>query len=662
MRQHTLDCQSKRCVEVSLRVFLATMLLSSPVVPATITVDEVTCTLVDAIEAANDDMSVGGCTAGDPGEDTIRLTVDVLLTEPSSNYFGPTGLPIVRSDILIDGSGREIEASQPNSCADGTCFRVIAVALGADDTVLTLRNTTVSGGEIGLGDGGGILVGVGASLLLIDSAVVDNDYGFLNDPARGGGIFASVDSTIVVENSQINRNRGGAEGGGIFLSPGSSLVMEESTLSFNSVNEDIRNGGGLFADAGSNAVISNSSIVGNTAEFSNGGASGGGIFFQGETLTLRSTTIFDNLAYTGAGGGIYIGPESTVVVRDSTISGNAADGGYYGNFGGGGGGISVTGELNMTDSTVSDNVEDRGFGGGGIRAFGAARVTLTNTTFAGNRTTGVPELGRRRGGGLLAEEAADITLINSTLSNNYANVDGGAVHVRDSARVTLLYSTLVDNVAKQGGSNIRSAVGPTGARVLGSVIVGGDCLGTVSDADNNFTDSRGCPGAPIVGGIDIDSTLADNGGPTQTHALLPGSVAIDGGTDCPLETDQRGFSRGDGFCDSGSFEFGALPFRLSGSGKCPGVVFFEVAGASPGGGVRLYKSTAEGQFTLPTGGLCEGVEIGLQDPESVTTKVADAKGERSFSRDVTKGVCGLYLQAIDAKTCAVTEVVQIPSL
>ena len=55
--------------------------------------------------------------------------------------------------------------------------------------------------------------------------------------------------------------------------------------------------------------------------------------------------------------------------------------------------------------------------------------------------------------------------------------------------------------------------------------------------------------------MDFDTNLADNGGPTQTHALLPGSVAIDFAGDCGLETDQRGLPRNDGACDSGSYEF-----------------------------------------------------------------------------------------------------------
>jgi hypothetical protein len=87
---------------------------------------------------------------------------------------------------------------------------------------------------------------------------------------------------------------------------------------------------------------------------------------------------------------------------------------------------------------------------------------------------------------------------------------------------------------------------------------GGNCAFSLpTDLGNNFDDDDTCGSgfAGITPGVDFDTTLADNGGPTQTHALFPGSVAIDAAGNCGLETDQRGYPRDDGACDSGSFEF-----------------------------------------------------------------------------------------------------------
>jgi len=85
--------------------------------------------------------------------------------------------------------------------------------------------------------------------------------------------------------------------------------------------------------------------------------------------------------------------------------------------------------------------------------------------------------------------------------------------------------------------------------------------GTFVDAGNNFSDDSSCgPGvAGITPGLDYETNLADNGGPTLTHALLPGSVAVDAAGDCDLDMDQRGLPRNDGACDSGSFELQVPP-------------------------------------------------------------------------------------------------------
>jgi hypothetical protein len=98
--------------------------------------------------------------------------------------------------------------------------------------------------------------------------------------------------------------------------------------------------------------------------------------------------------------------------------------------------------------------------------------------------------------------------------------------------------------------------------LTGSIVAnspeGGNCAFNLpTDLDDNFDDDNTCGSgfAGITPGVDFDTTLADNGGPTLTHALFPGSVAIDAAGDCALETDQRGYPRDDGACDSGSFEF-----------------------------------------------------------------------------------------------------------
>jgi len=620
-----------------------------------------------ADESANNDTGFGGCTAGDPGVDTIELMTDVVLDQVHNETLGPTGLPVVSSDITIEGGGRAIRRSDE---LFGPEFRIFAVRLGAEDTTLTLRNTTVSGGRLAIenylanNDGAGIFLDYGTSLHLQDSAVIENTA---RENGSGGGIWGGVFSTITVEGSTIGQNQAAGFGGGIFLDDGSILTMDQSRVEANSLVDigfpppSIGAGGGISMNRLSTVVITNSSIVSNMAFLSDyAQGSGGGISFGGESLTIADSIFAGNIS--AGGGGISIARDSAAVISNTTVSSNRTRSGNYGfdvQLGRGGGGIRVYGELIMSDSIVSGNVDDEGLGGGGIRAASTGRITLTNTTFVGNQSIG-DLAGLKRGAGLLVEDESDVTLINSTVSGNTADFYGGAIYVDDDAQLTVIHSTLFGNTAGDGGGNIYNETGTV--RVLSSVLAEGACVGLINDGEDNFTDSVGCPGTPIVGGVDIDQMLADNGGPTPTHALVRGSVAIDGGIDCPLDTDQRGFARDDGLCDSGSFEFGggALPLTLTATGDCPGTLTVSLSGATPGGSVRLFRSIAEGMFTLPAGGLCEGVVLDLEDPQTVATNVAGAEGEFSATFMVSDAACGLYLQAIDATTCAVSEVIELP--
>lgn len=122
---------------------------------------------------------------------------------------------------------------------------------------------------------------------------------------------------------------------------------------------------------------------------------------------------------------------------------------------------------------------------------------------------------------------------------------------------------------------------PTGS-IIANNLGDGNCTDTtIIDGGYNFADDDSCGAGfdPITPGADFDIVLADNGGPTQTHALFPGSVAIDAAGECGLAMDQRGYPRDDGACDSGSFEHG--PMDSDGDGvpdpndSCPDTIIPE---------------------------------------------------------------------------------------
>ena len=207
------------------------------------------------------------------------------------------------------------------------------------------------------------------------------------------------------------------------------------------------------------------------------------------------------------------------------------------------------GPLTILGSTFAHN---RAGAGGAIAAGGPAMVTVVASTFVDNATTGGD-------GGAIDGSVVSVT--NSTLVGNQA-AHGGAIHAL--AGLTIVNSTFVTNVGT--GASFELAGG--GAMVRDSILAGGtgaecDPVGlAMTDQGGNFSTDGSCGlnAASSRNGVPVAALalapLADNSGPTQTVALLPGSLAINAGAACPPPaTDQRGVPRPQGAaCDSGAFE------------------------------------------------------------------------------------------------------------
>jgi CSLREA domain-containing protein len=299
-----------------------------------------------------------------------------------------------------------------------------------------------------------------------------------------------------------------------------SLALNNLTVRHGRCNGFCENattdGSGIY-NLGTLAVTN--SIIAN-----NSGTGGGGGIINYGTLTVTNSTLSNNSALSGGG----ISNAGTLTVTNSTISGNSATNG--------GGGIINVGTLTVANSTISDN-SSPGSGGGVSNIDGT--VTVTNSTFSGNSTA-------NNGGGLYNDNSSP-TLTNVTFSGNSANANGGGM------------------LNNGGGSS------PTLKNViLANSISGGDCVNTGGaslngSSSNNLiesTEGGACGLTDGVGGNIIGSadpalgSLADNGGPTQTHALGTSSPALSTGTNtgCP-STDQRGVARPQLLvCDIGAVE------------------------------------------------------------------------------------------------------------
>src|SRR5829696_7555448 len=350
-------------------------------------------------------------------------------------------------------------------------------------------------------------------------------------------------------------------------------------------NGNANNCVGISHEDNGTLAISGSTISGNTAVLN-----GGGICTRSfpSTLTVTDSTISGNSAGI-IGGGIDNGSDGSVTVTGSTISGNTVAGASFGSGAGGGIHIDHNGPLTITDSTISGNtVAGASFGGGeGGGIYNTGPLTITNSTISGNtaRASADGSFGGGEGGGILSEIFADGTttrIINSTISGNTAAGDGaigGGVFNSRGATV-IEFSTITLNTASDGAGSGVASFGDdrTGTEVLSSIISANQATDVdfVEGTTNTFL-SRGYNligdgNATAAFNQTGDTTgvsdpnlgdLADNGGPTMTHALLTGSPAIDKGppsTSCPPpDTDQRGVSRPQGSaCDIGSFELEEL--------------------------------------------------------------------------------------------------------
>jgi CSLREA domain-containing protein len=336
------------------------------------------CSLREAITAANTDADFGGCAGlGEYGADTIQLPPGrYLLTRSGydeiNNVSGDLNL---QSDIDINGEGTTIIDAGGDT---GILDRVMVIGLHT----VTLANLTITGGRLPARTddspgniGGGI--NSGATLTLINVTIDDNRAGDGAAGGQGGGIYSY--GTLTIQNSVISNNRAG-DG----LGTGT-----------NGVNGG--DGGGIYAWYGG-LTITNSSINNNTAGTAEaikpGGAGGrgGGIFIFSDTSVITGSTISGNHAgasYTadgGRGGGIYTG--GSLTIENSTISGNTSGSTTGGGFSSGwGGGIVASNTVDIYFSTIYDNHTGAGpyaGWGGGIYSEGDGYITLSSTILAGN--------------------------------------------------------------------------------------------------------------------------------------------------------------------------------------------------------------------------------------------------------------------------------------
>jgi hypothetical protein len=525
------------------------------------------CTLGEAIQAAEDDSGVDGCGAGS-GADTIAL--------PAGTYTLSTGLATAagRSAFRINTAvrivGRGVTLVRDPAAGSLRFFEVTGTGELTLD-LLTLagglaQGVTSASGRGGPGEGGAVYNAGRLRLVyasLSGNRAVGGPGG--SEPAldggtgRGGAIYSIGSVETVRTKFHDNRAIGGAGGhgyglyssggpggaaeGGAVYSTGirSSVVLTDSRL-----HDNRAEGGG--AGWGSPAIMTGSS---------GGHASGGAVWGGG--VAISGCMLESNVAlggpgkYAGRGEGGAIFGSGTMSV--TTLRGNRAIGGrgrdYVGPGGlGAGGGLLWAGRIDR--GALIDNVAEGGEGfvsnigyqqaagqGGGVSVHG--QLTLTNVTLSGNAARGGPGTPWILGSGTA----------------------GGGAHVRDQGLIRLIHCTVAANASAAGASGLAA---PNGVIQLAATVLAnntgpaGACSGLLGDAGDNLQ----YPGRTCGGGGEADPLLGplETGARTMYHPLLTGSPARDAAwsTACPTN-DQRGHTRpldgdGDGVavCDVGAIE------------------------------------------------------------------------------------------------------------
>lgn len=335
----------------------------------------------------------------------------------------------------------------------------------------------------------------------------------------------SVGATEIVSFSQMAFTEGNAvnENGGAVLVNGGNLELQRTVFESNQADQ----GGAIACEACDGIFIYRSEFIHNRASGRDGN---GGAVYASYMPNNESRIELVQFAANRAdqhGGALFL-RDVPLTVSKTAFSEN----GTTRPSGRGGAIFSTNADLSLDDSTLDHNRASVIDGkGGGLYAELSSRLWLTNTTFSEND-------GGNYGGALALQHSNDTIITNSTFYGNRASVGGGTFS--NVGNYELRYSIVADS---------------RGAH---------DCFGRVPGGYDNSLGDASCEGSmtSVIAPVTGLGPLQDNGGPTATHAIAPGSNAhnaVVGNCYEPngntLITDQRGFRKPFQDCDIGSFEY-----------------------------------------------------------------------------------------------------------
>lgn len=426
------------------------------------------------------------------------------------------------------------------------------------------------------------------SMPLMAATITVNDLGDAPDAIPNDGICATAGNVCTLRAAIVTAFF--IPGSNVIVVPAGTIVLGSELLLQSNITV---NGAG----AGS-TIVSGSGAAG-VFRFGNSGL----------TVSMNDLTITNGAATAGAG--VYVTTGSTLNLTRAIVTNNNALTGVQQ-----GGGIYVGGTLNLTDSTVSNN--SAGFVGGGVRVIFNGTANIVNSAIVNNTVTG----SAANGGGIVSQ--GTLNILNSTISGNSAPLGGPGGIGLYAGSATVRFSTLTANTGKNAGTQLQYTAGvgnslDTSASIVAGPVSGANCAGNFAGTSTgNNLDSANTCGFAAAGDL-INSNpqlaaLANNGGPTQTHALLAASPAINAGptTGTIPATDQRGvgFARvQSGRADIGAYESAFAPPVLT----APVITSAAPTPTGTVGTAYSFTVVATGSapiaFSIGTGSLSPGLTL-----------------------------------------------------
>ncbi len=563
-----------------------------------------------------------------------------------------------------------------------------------DDRPVTIEGFTIRNGRHHFAGG----ICITAAEVTIDNCIIEQCVGTgEGTDSSGGGIMISQ-SPVLITRTLLRSNTVGAglgrpaTGGGIHIEGFSRVSIVDCRIEANealSTSGQFSAGGGVSSDGHTTLQMKRCVVSGNRAVCTgfNNRAVGGGISAGGGQFgpsSISETKIIDNVARSDdpnsvpLGGGAYL-------ARDCTVN----DCRFVRNRSGDGGGVYIAGDdVDLYDSTLSDNTASRD--GGGMYAAGqfcrAERLHLLrnhaerdggglwDVLVTAEEIVVAHNTANRNGGGIYATIVS--TLDNSLIADDQAIGSGGGVFVVQTPD-SICNVTFVGNQASEGGGGLHVVEGGNvGSRMMTNSILWNNSPTDIIDLSGGLIvghcDVEG--GWPGIGNLDVNPRFFDPN--NDDYRLSSGSLCIDAGNNrhAHRDRDLAGQSRrtdDSGMPDAGVgyvnvVDMGAYEFQGTSEGFItvhprPGVAGrdnqLQAAGAAPGHVVYFVYGFSSGSTTVPS---CPGLTIDIASPRIAAQSTADANGyvSKIINIPIVGSGRAIILQAIDRGACTVSNLVR----